>query len=57
MCLELSYVAAMSWKQKAHDLILKAVAAKIEPDPLLNSAPRLSKVVSAVEGIKKRHGT
>jgi hypothetical protein len=38
-------------------ILFKAVAAKIEPDPLLNSAPRLSKVVSVVEGIKKRHGT
>lgn len=56
MCLMLSHAEAMLWKQKANDLISDAIAANIPPDPLLQSAPKLSEVVSAVEGIKKRHG-
>ena len=54
MCLTLSYVEAMLWKQRAHDLIKRAEAAKIPTDPLFQSAPKLSEVVSVVDGIKKR---
>jgi hypothetical protein len=56
MCLKLSFIEAMLWRQEAHNLIKKASAAKIAPDPLLRSAPKLSEVVSVVDGIKKRHG-
>jgi hypothetical protein len=56
MCLKLSFIEAMLWRQQAHNLVKKASAAKIAPDPLLRSAPKLSEVVSVVDGIKKRHG-
>jgi hypothetical protein len=56
MCLTLSYVEAMLWKQKAHNLISSSAAAQIPPDPLLQKAPELSAIVSVVDGIKKRHG-
>lgn len=56
MCLKLSVAEATLWRQKAHSLIEQASASKIAPDPLLTLAPKLSKVVSVVEGIKKRHG-
>ena len=56
MCLKLSYVEARLWRDKAHRLISRSVAATKTIDPLLTSAGKLSEVVSVVDGIKKRHG-
>ena len=56
MCLKLSYVEARLWKDKAHQLISRSVAATKTIDPLLTTAGQLSEVVSVVDGIKKRHG-
>jgi hypothetical protein len=43
MCLKLSYLAAMYWKQKAHNIISNAVAAKIGAVPLLSSCRNFRK--------------
>jgi hypothetical protein len=56
MCLKLPYVEARLWRDKAHRLISRSVAATKTIDPLLTSAGKLSEVVSVVDGIKKRHG-
>lgn len=56
MCLNLPYAEAKLWKQKAHELISRSVAATKTIDPLLTGAGKLSEVVSVVDGIKKRHG-
>ena len=56
MCLILPYVEAMLWKRRAHGLISLAVDADVPLDPLLRSVPKLSEVVSILDGIKKRHG-
>jgi hypothetical protein len=57
MCLKLSYVEARLWKDKAHQLISRSVAATKTIDPLLTTGSQLSEVVSVVDGIKKRHGS
>ncbi|WP_186398690.1 hypothetical protein [Stappia sp. P2PMeth1] len=48
----------MLWKQHAGQLVAdaKAKSASIPCDPLFGSNPRLSALVSEVDGIKKRHG-
>jgi hypothetical protein len=58
MCLRLTYAEALLWKQHASKLVAdaKAKSATIPCDPLFGSNPRLSSLVSEIDGIKKRHG-
>lgn len=58
MCLRLSYAEALLWKRHASQLVAdaKAKSASIPCDPLFGANPRLSSLVSEVDGIKKRHG-
>lgn len=58
MCLKLTYAEALLWKKHASQLIAdaKAKSASIPCDPLFGSTPRLSSLVSEIDGIKKRHG-
>lgn len=58
MCLRLSYAEALLWKKHASQLVAdaKAKSAAIPCDPLFVANPRLSSLVSEVDGIKKRHG-
>lgn len=58
MCLRLTYAEALLWKKHASQLIAdaKAKSASIPCDPLFGSNPRLSSLVSEIDGIKKRHG-
>lgn len=58
MCLRLTYAEALLWKKHASQLVAdaKARSASIPCDPLFGSNPRLSSLVSEVDGIKKRHG-
>lgn len=58
MCLQLTYAEALLWKNNAAQLIAgaKANAAKIKCDPLFETNPRLSSLVSEIDSIKKRHG-
>ena len=58
MCLELSYAEAFKWKMKGAGLIADAEkkAQKMEVDPVLKFVPNISRLVSAVDSIKKRHG-
>ncbi len=58
MCLRLTYAEALLWKQHASKLVAdaKAKSVTIPCDPLFGSNPRLSSLVSEVDGIKKRHG-
>lgn len=48
----------MLWKKHASQIIAdaKAKSASIPCDPLFGSNPRLSSLVSEIDGIKKRHG-
>lgn len=58
MCLRLTYAEALMWRNEASNLIAKAKAksVSIPCDPLFGSIPRLSSLVSEIDGIKKRHG-
>jgi hypothetical protein len=58
MCLRLTYAEALLWKKHASQLLAdaKAKSASIACDPLFGSNPRLSSLVSEIDGIKKRHG-
>ncbi len=58
MCLKLTYAEALLWKKHASKLVAdaKAKSASIPCDPLFGSNPRLSSLVSEIDGIKKRHG-
>lgn len=58
MCLRLKYAEAVMWKNKAAELISRAKnkSATIACDPLFNTNPRLSSLVSEIDSIKKRHG-
>ena len=58
MCLRLSYAEALLWKKHASQLVAdaKGKSAAIPCDPLFSLNPRLSSLVSEVDGIKKRHG-
>jgi hypothetical protein len=59
MCLDLAYSEAIEWRRLGLALVTDAEreASKMEIDPLLLSAPEMSRLVSAVDSIKKRHGT
>ncbi|WP_209427762.1 hypothetical protein [Pararhodobacter sp. SW119] len=54
----MTYAEALLWKQHAAKLVAdaKAKSAKIPCDPLFESNPRLSSLVSEIDSIKKRHG-
>lgn len=56
--MRLTYAEALLWKQHASKLVAdaKAKSATIPCDPLFGSNPRLSSLVSEIDGIKKRHG-
>ncbi len=58
MCLRLTYAEALLWKTQASQLVAdaKAKSASIPCDPLFGTNPRLSSLVSEIDGIKKRHG-
>jgi hypothetical protein len=58
LCLRITYAEALLWKQHARKLVAdaKAKSATIPCDPLFGSNPRLSSLVSEIDGIKKRHG-
>lgn len=58
MCLQLKYAEALFWKRRASKVIAdaKAKALSIPCDPLFEANPRLSSLVSEIDGIKKRHG-
>ena len=58
MCLELAYAEALKWKMRGADLVLDAEnkAQKMEIDPVLRFVPDISRLVSAVDSVKKRHG-
>ena len=58
MCLRLTYAEALLWKENANQLIAdaKSKSASTPCDPLFGSNPRLSSLVSEIDGIKKRHG-
>ena len=59
MCFNLSYAEAIEWQSLGLNLISDAEqrASKMEVDPLLRGADNVSRLVSAVDSIKKRHGT
>jgi hypothetical protein len=59
MCFNLSYAEAIEWRSLGLNLIGDAEqrASKMEVDPLLRGADDVSRLVSAVDSIKKRHGT
>lgn len=58
MCLRLPYAEALLWKKNAAKIVAdaKAKSATIPCDPLFAATPRLSSLVSEIDGIKKRHG-
>lgn len=58
MCLRLTYAEALLWKKNAAKIVAdaKAKSATIPCDPLFSATPRLSSLVSEIDGIKKRHG-
>jgi hypothetical protein len=58
MCLRLTYAEALLWKKNAAKIVAdaKAKSATIPCDPLFAATPRLSSLVSEIDGIKKRHG-
>lgn len=58
MCLRLRHAEAVLWKREGLSLFEAAFrdARKMDVDPLLGGAPRLSRLVSAIDSAKKRHG-
>jgi hypothetical protein len=51
MCFGLTSSEAVEWRSLGRNLV-----SKLEVGPLLCGAPELSRLVSGVDSIKKRHG-